>query len=266
MPESTNVSGAAVGPAAARSGPMRVVPVIDLKNGSVVRGVAGQREIYRPIQSRLVSSAQPAAVGRALAELGFRDVYVADLDAIAGREPAWPIYAELLDCGLQLMVDAGPSTVEQVIAMRGFHSCGRRIAAIVAGLESLRSIGSLAAMRAATGTAHFVFSLDLKAGRPLTNIPSWQRLSPMQIATIALRAGVRRMIVLDLAAVGVSRGVPTTQLCRALACHDPTLEIIAGGGVRGPRDLCILESAGCTAALVASALHDGRLSPEDCRR
>ena len=87
----------------------------------------------------------------------------------------------------------------------------------------------------------------------------FEGLSPLQIATLALRLGVRRMIVLDLASVGVGQGVPTSPLCRALRCLDSKLEIIAGGGVRGPDDLCILEATGCSAALVASALHNGSL-------
>jgi phosphoribosylformimino-5-aminoimidazole carboxamide ribotide isomerase len=207
---------------------------------------------------------RPAAVGRAFATLGFRETYLADLDAIAGREPAWSVYAELRAAGLTLTLDAGPSSVDQVLAMAQFESQGQPIGSIVAGLESLPSIDMLGRLRAAAGTERFIFSLDLKAGRPLANAPSWQNLTPLQIAVIALRAGVRRIIVLDLASVGVGQGVPTAPLCRALRCLDPELEIIAGGGVRGPQDLSALEAAGCNAALVASALHDGRLSAQDC--
>ena len=41
------------------------------------------------------------------------------------------------------------------------------------------------------------------------------------------------------------------------------LTLIAGGGVRGPGDLARLAEAGCDGALVASALHDGRLTALD---
>jgi uncharacterized protein related to proFAR isomerase len=44
------------------------------------------------------------------------------------------------------------------------------------------------------------------------------------------------------------------------------VDLIAGGGVRGLDDLKALADAGCDAALVASALHDGRLSREDIER
>jgi hypothetical protein len=42
------------------------------------------------------------------------------------------------------------------------------------------------------------------------------------------------------------------------------LQIVAGGGVRSAADLRSLSAAGCDAALVASALHDGRLTIHDC--
>jgi phosphoribosylformimino-5-aminoimidazole carboxamide ribotide isomerase len=73
------------------------------------------------------------------------------------------------------------------------------------------------------------------------------------------------MIVLDLAQVGMGQGVGTEPLCRALRSLAPELEIIAGGGVRSLADLRSLAAAGCNAALVASALHDGRLTPQDCQ-
>jgi len=39
--------------------------------------------------------------------------------------------------------------------------------------------------------------------------------------------------------------------------------LLAGGGVRDPGDLRELAQLGCTGALVATALHDGRLTAED---
>jgi len=40
----------------------------------------------------------------------------------------------------------------------------------------------------------------------------------------------------------------------------PGLKIYAGGGVRDDADLDALESAGATGALVATALHEGRIT------
>jgi phosphoribosylformimino-5-aminoimidazole carboxamide ribotide isomerase len=239
---------------------MRVIPVVDLKGGLVVRGVAGRRAEYRPVESVLASDPRPQTVAQAFAGAGFREAYVADLDAIGGVPPARETYSQLAACGLSLIVDAGLSSVEQAHALAGYLDSLGAAHAIVAGLESLPDPATLAAMVRAVGPRRLVFSLDMKSGRPLNTAPAWRELSPRQIAVTALRAGVRRLIVLDLAAVGVNQGVGTQPLCRQLRCLDATLEIIAGGGVRGPQDLESLAAAGCDAALVASALHDGRIA------
>ena len=74
------------------------------------------------------------------------------------------------------------------------------------------------------------------------------------------------MVVLDLAAVGVNEGPAVTELCASLREAHPHLELISGGGARGLSDIESLGMAGCDSVLVASALHDGRLSPEEVRR
>jgi phosphoribosylformimino-5-aminoimidazole carboxamide ribotide isomerase len=242
---------------------VRVIPVIDLMGGQVVRGVGGRRDEYRPIQSILCTDSRPTSVGGTLAAANFREVYVADLDAIGGGAPAWKIYAELSACGLDLWVDAGTCDAARMCELARFAAEGRQLTGLIAGLESLGTPKALADMVTVAGE-RLVFSLDLKHGQPLVQSGAWNGLSAEQIATIALRLGARRMIVLDLASVGEGRGVGTEQVCRNLRCRDAQLEITAGGGVRGWDDLRSLAAAGCDAALVASALHDGRISAREC--
>ena len=239
---------------------MQIIPVIDLMGGLVVRGIAGRRHEYRPIKSRLCDDATPAAVGAALrSHFGFREAYVADLDSIAGADPAWSAYEELGRLGYSLRLDAGAATADQARRIAEFRG-GKLFSAVVVGLESLASPTALAEMLASVGAERLVFSLDLKSQTPLTAAEAWRGLDALAIAGEALRLGVRRFIVLDLAQVGMSAGVGTEPLCRQLRALDAEMEIVAGGGVRGLRDLESLAAAGCDGALVASALHDGRLT------
>jgi len=235
---------------------MKILPVLDLMQGSVVRGVGGRRDEYRAVESRLCGDARPATVGQAFFSLSFRTVYVADLDAIAGGDPAWSIYRELLGLGLNLWIDAGLTNVAQARRLAEFST---GITGLVAGLESLAGPEDLAELLAEVGRERLVFSLDLKAGQPLTSAPAWQEQSAESIAATAIELGVARMIVLDLSRVGEGQGVGTEELCRWLRDQSPELELTAGGGVRSRADLESLEQAGCDAALVASALHDGRI-------
>ena len=79
----------------------------------------------------------------------------------------------------------------------------------------------------------------------------------------AVASGVRRILLLDLARVGVGQGTGTEELCRRLTRAHHEVSVYVGGGVRGRDDLERLRDCGAAAALVASALHDGRLTRAD---
>jgi phosphoribosylformimino-5-aminoimidazole carboxamide ribotide isomerase len=246
---------------------MRVIPVIDWMNGCVVRGIAGRRSEYQPIKSRITTDARLATLaGAFVAQFGFHTVYVADLDAIMRCEPDPKAWKQISEAGLRLWLDAGIADSSQARGLLARIAELQIAADVVVGLESieseaeLRKIGQVAARRPA------IFSLDLQNGRPLVRNAGWQDLSPLDLVKIANAAGLHDVIVLDLADVGTSQGTRTLDLCRQIRIATDTQTIIAGGGVRGFEDLKQMASAGCDAALVASALHDGRLTPEEVRK
>jgi phosphoribosylformimino-5-aminoimidazole carboxamide ribotide isomerase len=245
---------------------IRVIPAIDLNGGVVVHGVRGQRALYRPLQSRLADSPQPACVARGLRErLGLTTAYVADLDAIAGAEPDWAALRAVADAGLDLLVDAGVGTAAQAQRLLAGDTAALRLAGVVVALECSAGPAALAAVVDTLGPDRALFSLDLRHGVPLTSAYIWRVMPPEAIAETAVRIGFRRLIVLDVARVGAGEGPGLEALCGALRRAHPAVELVAGGGVRGVVDLQALARSGCDAALVASALHDGRISREGLR-
>jgi phosphoribosylformimino-5-aminoimidazole carboxamide ribotide isomerase len=141
------------------------------------------------------------------------------------------------------------------------------IASIVVGLESIGGPDELPQIVQRAGVERTVFSLDMKAGRPLGRTESWHSDDPWTIAERAIVAlGVRRLIVLDLANVGMSAGVGTQELCNRLKQAFPDVQITTGGGVHDIDDVRMLEANGVDVVLVASALHDGRIAPDDIKR
>jgi phosphoribosylformimino-5-aminoimidazole carboxamide ribotide isomerase len=237
----------------------QIIPVVDLLNGQVVRGVSGRREEYRPVVSCLTPSAEPLAVARAFWKgFSLNLLYLADLDAIRGAPPAVATYRALRSDGFRLWVDAG---IRQPEDARPLAEAGVR--GIVAGLETLSGAEALHALCQTYGNNRVIFSLDLKGGRPLTGNSAWQGTDARAIAEEAIACGVRRIIVLDLERVGVGGGTGTEEFCAALKEAHPELYLIAGGGVRDVADLRRLKKCGVCAVLVASALHDGRLTRAD---
>lgn len=244
-----------------------MLPVLDLKDGLVVRGVAGERRRYQPVASCIATDARPATVARALTQrFGFTQAYVADLNAIAGEEPNWEAWQVIADCGLRLIVDAGVGSLERAERIRTWEASRNVLNGIVVALESLKQAESLRELLVAVGAEQGVFSLDLKDGQCLTAIEAWRDLAPLAVATLGVEAGFRRLIVLDLAAVGMGRGPSVIALCRALRSRHHHLQIISGGGIRGWSDIEELCRAGCDRVLVASALHDGRFGEASKRR
>lgn len=238
---------------------MRIIPVLDLLHSVVVRGVAGQRDEYRPVESCFAESAN--AVDMALAirrTFGLNQLYVADLDAILDREPNWPVYQQLVELEFELLIDAGVSTAADVA---GVLAAGAK--QVIVGLETWPLLSSLEMLLAKAGEENIIFSLDMKDGRPVSKFRDMTNDDPADIGACVLEAGVREMIVLDLGSVGMKSGLPTLELCRELNDFAPNSRLITGGGVRNPDDLKQLVDEPIDGILVASALHDGSITAED---
>lgn len=238
---------------------MRIIPVLDIRNGRAVHALAGDRAHYRPLVSVLHEDSEPAALARALRDrLGMTELYVADLDAIAGSAPNVDLLSALGALRLDVWLDAG---IRDAYSIEPLREAG--VATIVAGLETLRGPLALREVIAAAGAERVVFSLDLRAGQALTaQGADWRAADPRELAARAISLGVRRLLVLDLARVGTSLGTGTHALLAELAQSHRGIELSAGGGVSSLDDVRALGAIGVSAALVGSAIHDGRIGEQ----
>lgn len=225
-----------------------LLPVLDLKGGVPVRARAGKRDEYRPVGGTALDAARAYR-----ARVGHGDLYVADLDAIAGAEPAWDVVAALHGDGFALWLDAGVAMADRADAL-----AAAGVEYIVVGLETVAGPAVVAAVIARHGD-RVVFSLDLRDGVPIRSATTWRGTDPRSITDEAVGLGVRRLLVLDLARVGVGEGTGTEALLAELHAAHPAVELLAGGGVRDRADLERLAAVGVGRVLVASALRDGTL-------
>lgn len=220
----------------------RVVPVIDLRHGEVVRARAGDRASYAPIVTPLAKGSSPEAVARGLIAATAADIlYVADLDAIIdGSPPDRDSLGRIaVACpGVVLWVDAGFSRPEGVEA---FLAAG--LGRPVIGSESQADAGLVRALG-----DRAVFSLDTRGT---------ERLGP---ACLHDDPGhwPSEVIVMTLGRVGAGAGPDLARLAEIRALG-PSTRLYAAGGVRGPEDVAALKAIGIAGALVASAIHDGGL-------
>lgn len=225
---------------------MRIIPVIDIRNGAVVRARAGDRKNYQPISSPLAATSAPSdVVAGYLALHPFERIYLADLDAIEGAGDSRRCIGALKQRfpTLRLMVDAGARTCDW-----------REMAGVecVIGSETVRDGECFGVAR---GDPDAILSLDFRGDVFIG--PDWL----LDCAEL----WPRRIIVMTLARVGVGAG-PDFERLADIVERAGERRVYAAGGVRDARDLARLEALGAAGALVATALHDGSLMASDLDR
>lgn len=216
----------------------------------VVRARMGQRDHYRPIETPLSPTSRPADVARGLLSVfPFRTIYLADLDAIEGRGDNTGILAQLRrDCPeVTFWVDSGIVDGDQ--AARWLEA---GLGHLVLGTESLADREPL---RRFAAHERVILSLDfgMEGFRGPSAVLDDPSLWP------------RRVIAMTLARVGSGAG-PDFGILKCIRDMGSDRLLYAAGGVRDPADLAALDRAGVAGALVATALHDGRLGRADLER
>ncbi|QPK64134.1 histidine biosynthesis protein [Methylomonas sp. LL1] len=223
---------------------MRIIPVIDLKDGLVVHAVRGDRARYQPIHlhSGLSHRSDIDAVLTGFLTLyPFNRFYIADLNAITGSGNHRELIESLLykypdidfwiDNGRQISdITQGPPNQKWVLGTESQTSPARR------------------------ADQPFILSLDFK-NQQAAGHPSWFEQADCWPDDI---------IVMTLSRVGGNQG-PDLEKLAELYRRNPDKHFIAAGGVRHLDDLNHLKKVGIQSALVATALHSGAISADQIR-
>ena len=224
---------------------MKLIPVIDLIQGQVVRAQGGVRHRYSALSSELCPDGDPLGLAsRLVKDFGADTLYLADLDAITGvghNQAVLFAIARHLPA-LDLWVDAGLSDRDGLARF-----LDRGVGRPVIGSETLTETNLLCQPEASDA----VLSLDFRGA---------DLLGPAELAESS-ELWSQDLILMALQRVGSAAGpdFPRLVRCRALA---PQGRCYSAGGVRDTRDLQRLQAAGAAGVLLASALHDGRISAE----
>ena len=238
---------------------MKIIPVLDILNGEVVHGVRGRREEYQPVKSVLCASARPLDIALTFKSLGFHELYIPDLDAILGKRINLALFQRIkAETNLDLMIDAGIADLER--AKKVLESGGSKI---VVGTETLNNLGFVEQAVRSFGRDRVVVSIDLKEGRVISRSEAIKATDPVELAKSLQEMGVTRVVVLDIARVGTGQGVNLTVVKEVL--EKVEIEVLTGGGVRDMGDLEELRDMGVSGALVATALHTGKITAKELK-
>lgn len=222
---------------------MRIIPVIDMKAGQVVRATGGDRHKYEPWRSPICPNADPLeAIAGFLRLHPFTTFYIADLDAIERR----PSQRELLNSihshypDIEIWMDSGLTARKVAVDWQKqpwLHH--------VLGTESMKDEDM-------HGLKSHILSLDFKKGRIV---------GPFDLQ-FDITLWPENVIVMNLDDVGTQNG-PSKTLLALTRSESPDTRLYAAGGIRNVADLLELKKLGIHGALVATAFHDGIIGKED---
>jgi len=221
---------------------MKIIPVIDLKDGIVVHARQGMREQYQPISTNLCQSSDIYKVIEAfLGAYDFGTIYIADLNAITQQGGHERLITDVLTFypHIQFWIDSGYQRFKKYP--------GNHIPVLGSECYSNETALEIKAFN-----NHFILSLDYSMSEALgaKSLFSDQDLWPDTI------------IIMTLNRVGSNQG-PDLDKLNWFCGQYPHKHFIAAGGIRNADDLQALKQVGVQQALIASALHSGVIRRED---
>jgi phosphoribosylformimino-5-aminoimidazole carboxamide ribotide isomerase len=226
---------------------VKCIFVLDIFNGAVVHAVRGERSRYEPIErySRIVTTSEPLGV---LGEVRPKEVYIADLNLLTGFGENLDVISSI-SRKAKAMVDIGISNSSDLDRLPNDITP-------ILGTET----APLQMIEEAASQRKVVASLDMKNRKVLTRDPFLAKQEPLQVLRKLNCLPLEAIILLELDRVGTSLGLDEEFLKKASLISEHPL--ILGGGVGSVEDLEMLESIGFSGALVATAVHNGRIPVE----
>lgn len=233
---------------------MEIIPVIDLLDEQVVHARRGERQNYRAIQSSLCDSSAPLDIVHSLLELyPFRQIYIADLNGIQKRGTHYAAIQAIARQypQLQIWLDSGIAEADHIKSWREVslhHVLGSESMADLHHYEQIMQISEHVSPR----PNPTILSLDFMAA-------GYQ--GPAQLLSDP-DLWPDRVIGMTLTQVGSNEG-PASKVLAGLISRAEGRKIYAAGGIRDMNDLLKLKDMGISGALVATALHNGKLAHKD---
>jgi phosphoribosylformimino-5-aminoimidazole carboxamide ribotide isomerase len=238
---------------------MKIIPVIDILNEKVVHAKGGIRNEYHPLKTSLFASSNPIDIVIKLEKMGFKDLYLADLDSIIKKQTNFDLLENIRDSSkIDLMVDAGVTNKE--LAIRLFK---RNVKKVIVGTETLLSIVFLKDAVEFFGKDKIILSLDLAKGNILNRFNLKDQKKPEVFLETIESLGVSQIIILDLTRVGSKKGVNIRLINKILRNFD--YDVYVGGGIRDINDLIELKQLGVSGSLIGTALYSKTIDIDDLR-
>ena len=221
----------------------QIIFVLDIIKGTVVQAVRGERSKYLPLEgSHVCNSSVPLDI---ITVLSPREVYIADLDRLQHQGDNFELI-EKISGKTRTMADIGAENMNDI------EKCAKISDTVILGTETASF--DLIEKAAVQFPGRINVSIDMKGGKVLTKD---RQIEPVELVRRLNDLDIRDIIILDLSRVGTGAGIDTDFLktIASVSSH----HVLVGGGIKDMDDIEALKQIGISGALVATAVHSGKI-------
>lgn len=229
---------------------IQLIPAIDLIDGKCVRLTKGDYATQR------VYNENPADVAHEFEQYGFTRLHVVDLDGARSGKVINHRVLEDIATRTSLTIDFGGGIKTDEDLHIALESGARMV-----------TLGSIAVSQPERflqwletyGSERIILGADVRDGRIAIN--GWAEESREELLPFIARhvqQGIHHVLCTEISRDGMLQG-PATELYKELMTAQPSLGLIASGGVSHIDDLRTLNTAGIPAVVFGKAIYEGHI-------
>lgn len=230
---------------------IELIPAIDIIDGKCVRLTKGDYATQR------VYNENPADVAREFEQYGFSRLHVVDLDGALSGKVINHRVLEQIASQTHLIIDFGGGIKTDEDLRIAFESGA---AMVTLGSIAVSQPERFLQWLEAHGSKRIILGADVRDGRIAIN--GWAEESREELLPFINRhvqIGVHHVLCTEISRDGMLQG-PATELYKEVMATQPSLGLIASGGVSNIDDLRSLNAAGIPAVVFGKAIYEGRIS------
>lgn len=235
---------------------MHIIPAIDIIDGKCVRLTQGdyaQKKIYNE---------DPLEVAQNFEGAGIKRLHLVDLDGAKQKKIVNLKVLEKLAGNTSLQIDFGGGVQSDEDIEDAFNAGAHQI---TGGSIAVKDQELFLKWLQKFGSDKIILGADVKNEN--VAISGWQEEANWNIFSFLSHfeeKGVRYIICTDVSKDGLLMG-PSIDLYKQILAKNPTLNLIASGGVSDKADLKKLSELGVYGAIVGKAFYEGRIKLEDLK-
>lgn len=229
---------------------IEIIPAIDLIDGKCVRLSQGD------YQQKTIYNENPLEVAKMFADAGIRRLHLVDLDGAKAHHIVNHKVLETIASKTNLIIDFGGG-LKSDDDLRIAFECGASM--VTGGSIAVKNPEVFASWIEKFGGEKIILGADVKDEK--IAVGGWIETTDLELMPFIqnyMAKGISKVICTDISKDGMLSG-PATDLYKKMLAQEPTMYLIASGGVSSIRDIEMLIENKVPAVITGKAIYEGKI-------